>query len=304
MSLRQSKLALLAFLTAPLCSPLTAQKLPLANGQLLQVHDLRALDRPDAPRKDLENFTNFARFARRFAEPALDGDNDIRLLGSHQLAVLGTPEHCAWVEQLVTRCAQLREAQIDIECALIEVSTARFDEHLKGFFDEAQQGKKRWRTTDRDTIAKVKADLAGAGTPILSAPRLLVLHMQRATMSVGETIRYTSDFEVEIVDGKPVTRAISHHLFDGIEIDLQAGSLEDDFISIDCTIRHSRVMQPLPEAIVEVSPGHKEIVHLPRSRQVEFTQQVVVPKDSAAAVAVQRADGNWLLAVVMATQFQ
>lgn len=286
-----------------------AQKLPLPEGRLLQLHDLRVLDDPETVLQGTGHYATFAWFARLFVEPPLESADDIRLLGVHQMIVLGSPEQCAWVERLVKRGAELRNAQIDIQTSMLEVTAEQFEDHLKDFFakddsNQPEDQKQRWRVTDRKTANELLAGLKRDGAAVLNAPRVLVNHMRRATMSVGKTIKYVSDFEVELEDGKPRARAISRELFDGIEVDLQAASLEPDFITINCAMRHATVFEPLPEVTIEVSPGMHKTVHLPRTRQVEFVQQVVLPKDSTGAVAVRRRDGKWLLTLITATRFQ
>lgn len=284
---------------------LPAQKLPLEDGRVLQVHDLRAVHPPDAHQRDLSRYTDFARLAARFVEPPLGEEDGVELLGDYRLAVLGTPAQCAWVERLVQRSTRLRGAQIAIETSLLELDGAQFDEHLAEFFAGHGEGDRRCRVGDSEQVAKRVGALQAGGARFLSTPRVLVENMRRALVSAGESVPYVSDYEIEMHEGKPIARAVSRELFDGIEVDLLAASIENGVVHVDCAMWHATVLRPLPEAIVEVAPdvapGLKKIVQLPRTRSAELAEALVLPKGSTAAVAVRRADGRWLLALVTAT---
>ncbi|MCR9248647.1 MAG: hypothetical protein NXI31_26770 [bacterium] len=301
-----------ALATATITNHLPAQKLPLTDELTMQVFDLNPVALPPQ-RVEAAHCDRLARFARRFIEPPLATGQDIELLGTHHLVIAGTARQCAWVERFVKRCTNLRETQVDIETALIELSASQFEALVAPVFaaqDDAKsdgndaEATQRLAVLARPAVAKLMRQFAAAAVETLSSPRILVWHSQRATMSVGENVPYVSDFEIVDEDGKERIVAKRNTLFDGIEVDLQAASLADGFISLDCTMRHSRVLRPLPKAIVEIRKDVERIVHLPRTRQVECTQQLVLPKDSGGVVAVRRNDGRWLITIVTASRFE
>ncbi len=291
--------ALTAALTVSTCTAVAqAQKMPVATNLTLQVHDLSKLGNDDLP----FDGEAIAAFARRFVEPALGPEHGIQLLGDRHLTVLGTEPQCAWVERLIARCQELHGTQIDVESWIMRADTSLFERQLDAVFGPEQDGDQRFAVLKPKRAAELERSLKqDDAVEMIHAPRLLTYHAGKARLSVGRSVSCTRDFEVELVDGKPVTTPVTETLFDGITVDLFGACLHDGTVSLDYRVTQSDIELPLPAVDVEVYPGVEREIHAPLRRSVEMAQSVELPVGCAGLVAVRRASGSWLVTFVRAT---
>src|SRR5215813_14301918 len=113
-------------------SGLSAQKMPVAgkSGRLLQLLDLQAI-RPEGGGPASESFTGIDGFVRGFLAPPLGSDDDVRLLGRHQLVVLGSAQQAAFVENLLAKAVEHRNQVVTVELRLAAMAPALFERQVR-----------------------------------------------------------------------------------------------------------------------------------------------------------------------------
>jgi hypothetical protein len=287
-------------------APLSAQKMPVAGdpGRLLQIIDLQAV-RPEARghAPAPAAFAGVDAFVRGFLDPPRGSDDDVRLLGSHQLVVLGSAQQAAFVENLVAKAVQHRNEAVTVDVRLLAMGPGLFERKVRPLLE---------KTEAEAADGPIKAVLGGVALQTLrlafvdpacqhlQAMVVCVRLLERANLRLGNEVRYTADFEPDVRDASKPAMPVTRSLFDGQTVDVMATILGKDQLAVQCEVTQSEVQTPLPEAKVSLGTGDPVTIQVPRVRTTHFEQRAVQPAGSSLVVASRRQSGDWLVAVITA----
>jgi hypothetical protein len=288
---------------------LRAQKVPVRGdaARVLQVVDLTALQPPadEQEPNQLKTLTGLDAFARRFVEPALGPDDDIRMLGRGRLAALGTPQQVAWVENLVAMGAQYRGDEIFVDVKLLKVPSSTFDSTVKSVF-AAQQHPGRapdaplQATVTWPELTGLLQNLKGQpGFEVLQAPKIVAVPLQPCILRIGKEIPYVRDYTVNAKGDTVVATPVNDTLFDGHDVEVVAAFLGKGRIAVQCSVTQREVQQPLPEIRVAIGTGEPMTLQVPHVQTVAFEDIAVLQDGSAALLACRRPDGSVLVAAIV-----
>ncbi|MEM7204466.1 MAG: hypothetical protein AAF628_29680 [Planctomycetota bacterium] len=293
-------------------APLSGQEIPLGLGdpRVVRLHHVADLVRsPQADGDHLgdagvaaaaddhpwleEQRALLADFVATFVEPPLADNEAVRMLGPEHLVVLGRPEQQAWVDRALLEQRAALGTQIGVEIRVLAVAKDAFAEHFAPLLDEADT----WRPlqhvlADSEATRRfVGAVMADPRIDSVTAPRLVVLPLQRATVTVGEPLSYVRDYEIHRAGHRLMAEPVVDQVFDGIKVDTICGFVGAGAIGVVFDYQHFDVERPIPtfETDLAIGAGSVEI-HLPAWQEVHLEQKLVMPKGGYAIVSAPDRD--------------
>lgn len=294
----------------------SAQKLlvPSAGERQLELVDVAPLLRGSA---DREQLSAIAAFLRSFATPALDGDDDLVAVGTHHLAVLGSPPQCAWLSGLV---AELTTPAADANATDDEAAPATFVDFEVRILRADAAG--RAAVLEPAVAAPAPADATAPRARALTAaertallaklaarpdleqiesPRLLASPLQLAEMSIGRQFAVLRSYRCTAgADGKPIVDPVVEQLVAGNRVVLRAMPLGKAAIGVAATLRHAAVQEPIPETTIDLGTGAPLRVQLPAVTEIEVAHTAAIAKDGALLLLLPLPDGGAIAALVTA----
>jgi hypothetical protein len=257
----------------------------------------------DASAADEQPRANLERFLRTFVEPPLTPDEDVRVLGRRQLAVLGRPAQHAWVEALLAQQRNAGEQAILLDVRVLEASREAFAERFLPWFGNVDpqqklqtilppgQGVDQW-------LAEVLGDVR---VESVAAPRVLGLPLRRCEISAGETLHYVRDYEVEFVgeQRRHVARAITADIFDGCRISAICAVLADGTIGVDFEYVRNVVDRPMPKFTTSLAGDDTPLtIDLPSATTQHLQQRLALPDGGLAMLCTPFRGDRYAIALV------
>ncbi|HEX6810680.1 MAG TPA: hypothetical protein VF384_03560 [Planctomycetota bacterium] len=293
---------------------LTAQKLPMPDhgDRQLQLFDVRELlgsrEEHDAapaavtsPAEQNETLRALADFLRHFIEPPLGSGDDLQPLAGRWLALVGSAQQIAIVERLLATAQARRDELLNVEVRFVRLSAKAFDAALKGKLVGVQRGTvTTWENVFPAAGSKdLLAEIVTGDVDYVESPRLSVRSMQRATMSVINQTAYVQDFTITKQGDSLIADPVIGTAWDGVKADVVACFEKDGTIGVSCDVEWQELVRPLAE-VETTLPGVKTPlkIQLPRTHGVRLRQVAHVHDGDLLVLAAQRADGDYLVAVM------
>ncbi len=299
---------------------LCAQDVPMqdGHGRVFRLFDLqRFRTAPEASGPDLrlslaENDApvlppppptlDVASFLRPLIEPPLGEGDDLKVLGGRWLALLGRPAQAASLEVLLAKGAEFVEEIVQVEIQVFVVPKAAFAACCAEPLAAGRQGtKERWQLPmSRDAATQMLAAVRAAGAMVVDAPRIGTAPLQSATMGMAKHISYIKDFEVTRKGDTVVADPIVDIVVDGLSAEVIALPLQRDLVAVACSLRLQQVEQPIADYETTLAEKQKVTVQLPRVSGIEFEQTARLRADESVVFAAQKANGDYVMAIVAA----
>ncbi|MFN3244931.1 MAG: hypothetical protein ACE37K_25745 [Planctomycetota bacterium] len=310
-----------ALLTATVMLPpsLSAQRVLVPDtDQQLQLFDLRDLIRDGSPgvelmlKGDRSPFDataseRAARMLRQFVDPPLRKGDDLTAIGEHRIAVFADAERIASVERILTAAKKHQKDLLTIEVQLLDVPAGKFRKYLREHLTKVE-AKGDGASTFQSVFGKEAAKLFLAtcdkidGAGKLAAPLVSVLPLQQAEVSVVNQTSYVKDFTVQRSDANEVVAdPVVDVVWSGHRAEVCATFLPHGRIGLSCDLRFQELQRPIPEVKVNVLEGALPVtIQIPRTSGVRLANVAEVTPGSVVALAAQRLDGNFLVALIQA----
>lgn len=304
---------------AMLAATLTAQQptLELPDGRRVAVLDVQSfVDAPaQGPDQMLKSPTGetrpsktatlpaIAAFVRHFASPLAFGpDDDVQPLGSHHLTILGSRQATADVAAFLQAAKGRRDDLLQIEVKLMQIPANVHRELIRPWFAAEATAADLQRLVITGPIEGLWPALDERHVEVLSAPSLMVRPLHLAQMSTGTHIAYVRDYTIIEANGKPVADPIVDEVIEGVEVQVMAAFGADDKVQLDCLVVANRLAGPLVESKIDLGLPAPLIVQMPRMTTITLQQKGTIPLGSRLLLSAQKADGNWLCALIGVTQ--
>jgi len=302
---------------------LTAQKLPLANHgdrqlQLFDVHELvGSIDDPestavaplgigappvaDSRTTQQERVQALSDFLRHFIDPPLGKGDDLQPLADRWLALVGSAPQIACVERLLATARARRTELLHVEVRFVRMTAKNFDGALKGKLVAVERGDST--TYEMVFPAAGAMDLLtvvlAGGAQVISSPRLSVFPMQEATMSVVNQTAYVQDFTIKVKDGAFLADPVVGVVWDGVKAGVVACFEPDGTIGVSCDVQWQELVRPIATFETTLAGSKLPVtIQLPRTHGVRLRQVAHVHDGDLLVLAAQRADGDYLVAVM------
>ena len=296
---------------------LAAQKVPLpdGSGRLVQLFDMHKLQDPadvaDKPQLGLlpasapapDQLQAVADMLARFVEPPLAPGDDLRALGGRWLVLLGSPAQIASADRIFQTAIERKLRLIDVQAKFFELTEKDFTATLKPRLVQVERDKQiayEMVFESKDAPAIVAA-VSKAAAMQLDAPRLTVRPLQRATMSMHNQTAYVKDFEMTRVGDTVIADPIVDIVWDGHQTEVLATFLPDGMLGVSCEVTFQEVQKPIA-TFNTTMPGMKlpATIQLPRVSGTRLKQVAVIGDGAMVALASQKVDGSFLVALVTA----
>ncbi|MEO6596985.1 MAG: hypothetical protein ABIP94_19740, partial [Planctomycetota bacterium] len=241
---------------------LPAQKLLASDGsgrvvQMFDAQKLRTTDEPvGAPMgepvgkpkpADNESMQKLADFLRRFIEPPLGPQDDLRALGGRWLVLLGSPAQVASVERLFAIATARQREQLDIRIHIVKMKAANFVRTLQPRLTAVERDQ---QTTYETVVPSAQAtdllaEIAASDSERMEAPRVLVQPLQVATIASVDQTSYIQDFTLERSANALIANPVIGVTWDGVQNEVQAILLPDGTIGVACDVHVQELQKPM-----------------------------------------------------------
>ncbi|MBL8751690.1 MAG: hypothetical protein JNK15_00200 [Planctomycetes bacterium] len=297
----------------------SAQKMNAADGsgrivQVFDLHELRPVDpdEPDQPAKPglptgeiraTSPGQHVADALRRFVDPPLGADDDLRGLGSRWLVMLGSPEQLASFERLWRAAQKRKEDVVDVQLRLYTIDAKKFAAIKDKLVAVERPGGIGYEMVAADKQATAIATaLEAADGDSFEAPRLAVFPLQNASMSVKDQTSYVKDFTLTRVGDQAIADPVVDIVWDGYSIEVISTWLPDGLLGVSIDVQVQDLQRPIPKFETTLQAGLPPVqIQLPRVTGLRLRQTAALAKDSLAVLAASKADGKWIVATMRAT---
>lgn len=299
-------LSLLLAATGLLPARLPAQRMPMSDGRILQMFDLRETQLDGGSKMSPVKAGDSQRAAsmlRNFIDPPLRAGDDITAVGLQWIAVLADEPRIASVERLFQAAKQHRNDLLTIEVKLLEVSSAKFRKLLlpQLLTVERKAGTSYESVIDKPKAKQFLISCQAAATSVLAAPRLSVLPLQTANITLINETAYVKDFTVQRAGNSVIADPVISKVWDGHKSEVCATFLPGGRIGLRCDVNVQELHRPIPEVKTVVVKGTKPVtIQLPRLSGVRLANVAEVAPGSLVVLAAKRSDGKFLVAVIKA----
>lgn len=285
----------------------TAQRMAMPGGRMLQMFDLRQTrnEQMFGAQPMLGSTSDEAvTLLRNFIEPALREGDDIKAIGPHWIAVLADEQRIACIDRIFAAAKKHRNDLMTIEVRLLEFKKATFHKVLA---KELTKVEREDITTFEAVIEKEEARafakrcMAGAEKS-LAAPKLSVMPLQEAHVSMVKNVAYVKDFTVHRADAAVIADPVIGTAWEGHRGKMLATFLPDGRIGLSCEVQVQELHRPIPEAKISVIKDAQPVtIQLPRTSGVRMANVAEVSPGSLVVLATERRDSTFLVAVIRAS---
>jgi hypothetical protein len=306
----------LPFLPMLLAGVLPAQKMltPDGSGRVVQLYDLEQLTGDPAATATKQHWLpsnddattspaqHTADVLRRFVEPPLGPDDDLKPLGARWLALLGSPDQVASLDRLWRTATSRRADLIDIELRLYTVEAKAFAGLKAKLVAVERPGGIGYEiVAEKDEAKALTTAIEAAAGETLVAPRLAVLPLQFATMAVKNQVSYVKDFTLTRAGDQTIADPVVDVVWDGHSIDVISAWQPDGLLGVSVDVQLQELQRPIAQFETTLLTGLPPVqIQLPRVTGVRLRQTAVLGVDSLTALAAQKADGTWFVATLRA----
>lgn len=252
-----------------------------------QEQDLQSLvDRLSAQHKQVDQAAaHVLRSVTGRMEPPLgSGQSLTEVAGQGRLLLWGTQAQHAWLAEHLQMLAEF-DAQVQVKTTLVYAPPGTLDKLLadrRAHVLAASRGE-----------ALLLALRAEAGTEIVSAPHMITLPFQRATLQVSRDFSYVSDYEViKLEEGDnrildPIIETVS----DGLFLEFMGGPVSRTKFEVDISVVHSDVTEPIPTLKTQLGTPPVEVtIQLPEVQRTRLSGQFALAQDEMLVIANERPD--------------
>lgn len=216
---------------------------------------------------------------RMDVQPRIPDDSDVlRCVAQGALMANLTPEQHAWTGAFLERLRRF-EGHIEVEIRLVEGPA--------GVMEAWGIGP---NSVLKDQAAIAALDERIKKSPrfnLLTAPRLAVLPLQRASLSTLNAVTFVRDWSVEIVEPDQQEIAVPRIglMHEGFAVDVRAIPLGDDEFRIDFHWQNAKVRRPIRTASVPLGKDkHMVEVALPEADVARGEAKVAILSGSAVVL--------------------
>ena len=265
--------------------PLQAQRRPdpVDPAQEVQIHDVRGLLLGDTPAARAGEVEHVAAALRRFVEPTLGEQADVRPLGRRRVAVLARSEQQAWIAAALDRAKRGEWAELKISVLEVResVHAAVVGDRTRGgeVVEQRREGGREGGTvllrrkypvaaiTSVDVEPVVAALRGDAATAVLGEVSLRTEPLRLARGLVGERVTYVRDYEVKHLVVMVVDPVIAEVL-DGTEIEVTTSPRNAGRIGVWLSVNTNRLLdRPIPTFTTSLAGSDAPLtLELPSSR--------------------------------------
>ena len=150
------------------------------------------------------------------------------------------------------------------------------------------------------TATELQRTIETSDAEVLSAPRVTLSPLQRATVSMLEQISYLKDYTLVRRGDELIADPLVDVVHDGVHAELFAVLLADGRLGVQCEVEMQTVVRPIHRVQTDIGAGQPVTIELPRTTGVRFQQTAQMAPGEVVALASQKVDGDYLLALVEA----
>lgn len=257
----------------------------------------------DRQKRAASKLRALAGFIRTFIQPPLEKGDDVKSLGAGSLVVLGKPNQQAWVQRFLTQHRKANPYFLNVQATFVHMGDKTFEKQLRPLL------KKKTSMVIDDT-EKSSAFMAGllkkADVTVLNAPRYLALPLQEASVFVGSTMKYVSNYEIKEIDSPKgyVADPVVEEASDGILFQGTGAFTDANFIGLDFKLVIAEIHKPIhTEALVErkkdIPAAIRRLnlkVSLPETTKTTLKSKALVPNHGWAVFSLgRRHSKHWIL---------
>ncbi len=212
-------------------------------------------------------------------------DAEVRVASGSSIVVIGPPE------RMVTCQERLDVARGDAGLAFrieLRVVRAPLTASLGATVSGARPGA---HIALSDPAAQVDDWVRAGDAEVVTAPSLVTLAGQRATLQVGRAVSYVADFTTSHQDGGIIVEPVVEQVFDGLAVDMLPEATTDGGCAVDVTVTATDVDEPLDETEREVA-GQGVRVQAPAWVRSEMRRRLALANGASALVRLPDADGR------------
>lgn len=284
-----------------------AQRMVMPGDRILQMFDLRLTRNEEMYGKQpMFGSTSDEAVAmlRNFIEPALRKGDDIKAIGPHWIAVLADEQRIASVDRIFQAAKKHRNDLMTIEVRLLDFDK---DVFLKVLADDLVKLERADANTYESVIEKDEAKAfakrcMSAANKSLAAPKLSVMPLQEAHVSMVKTVPYIKDFTVQRSDTAVIADPVVGTTWEGHKGKMLATFLPDGRIGLSCEVQIQELHRPIPQAEITVIKNSLPVtIQLPRTSGVKLANVAELSPGSLVVLATERRDGTFIVAIVRAT---
>jgi hypothetical protein len=295
-----------AVLLALATAPLAAQKLPLPDqsDRLLQLIDLHKQWPGPAEEDDTENAKphvdrRLATFLRNLAQPPLQDEDDLQVLGGRWLCVLGSMQQAASIEQVLVAARQIQGEQLFLDVKFLTMTADVYAKHLRPLLAPIHDQTALRGVVESKVADELLAKIRDAKAEIMQAPKVVAEPLKRAMIRIGKDIQYVKDFTLKEKDGGMVAEPVHDTLSEGTGIEILASRTDNGHLGLWCSMHELAVEQPLAE-LSTTPPGCSQpiTIDVPHTTSIQLEQLFRFPAEQIVILAAPRPDGTWLATII------
>ncbi len=225
--------------------------------------------------------------ARTFMRPALDPQLDSLLASDRGLMVLnGTREHHAWLAGfLELQRSPMNMARIDF--TIVSGPAERLDDlGLEGSSSIIEESLERERLME----ACQEAD----SVDVLSAPSVVVVSSQRATISILNQVAYVKEWKLVVVQpgGIEIADPIIDVVQDGLMIDCSYLEVEPGVHAVEVDFKSSSLERPIESEKIRIGAGGAHEVEVGRPVVTSISLETKLILGQGATAVLRSASGK------------
>lgn len=236
---------------------------------------------------------------RAFVTPALARDEDVSVVGSGHLAMVGNGAQHAWLERLLQRARRDRQPLARIQTHFLRMPEATFARDVLPVLKAS--------APTREALEGEPATAVLAPSPVtdaflfrlrqraeveqLQGAELLCVLLQQADVFAGEQISYVRDFEVEV--GKPGTEPafIANPVVDtveaGVRLSCTAAPLDGGQLGLDIACSVAEVPRPITTVQTTLAGSTQPVsIQLPRQRMARARAAIELSRGQVALLVL------------------
>lgn len=241
----------------------------------------RTLVEAGGPRARMQQFVES--IEALISPPFAGGSQQVQALGDDTLTVMGTPAQQQWVRDYL---GALRTVTgfYDVKATIYILEEGRLGKLMGGLGSAV---------LDAPAAERLRGEVGDAD--VLTAPRILVVPGQRATLSVVDQTAYIKDYEVTVLPGQATEIAdpVIEVLQTGLVLELDSAPLGKGRAAMKAELSLSHADRPFPEAKVKVGTAGSEVtIQLPEVHSVKATGRFDLTLGNAVAFGTRAPAGG------------
>jgi len=254
-------------------------------------------------KREVRTLQAYAGFIRTFIQPPLEKGDDVKSLGNGSLVVLGKPNQQAWVQRFLDQNSKAKPYFLNVQATFVHMGDKTFESQLRPLLKNLSL---MVTAATEKSSAFMRGLLKKADVTVINAPRYLALPLQQASVFVGQTLNYVSNYDIREIDSPKghVADPVVEEAQDGILFQGTGAFVDKNFIGLDFKLVIAEIHKPvetepltdrkknLPAEIRKLNLK----VSLPETTRTTLKSKALVPNHGWAVFSLgRRHSKHWIL---------